>query len=79
MGRREGALGVDALQPIVDLSAAFAPTSLEKLTAYRGLALGDLTWGPFLQMPPVTIGGGMVFAQRFEFDVISPTGQSKPR
>ena len=71
-----GALGVDALLPIVDLSAAFAPASPEKLTAYRGLALGDLTWGPFLQMPPATIGGSMVLAQRFEFDVISTTGQS---
>ena len=40
-----GALGADALLPIVDLSAAFAPTSPEKLTPYRGLALGDLTWG----------------------------------
>ena len=50
-----GALGVDALLPIVDLSAAFAPTSPEKLTAYHGLALGNLTWGPFLQMPPVMI------------------------
>jgi hypothetical protein len=66
-----GALGVDAFLPIVDLNAGFAPTSPEKLTAYRGLALGDLTWGPFLQMPPVTIGGGMVFAERFEFGVIS--------
>jgi hypothetical protein len=71
-----GALGADALLPIVDLNAAFAPTSPEKLAAYRGLALGDLTCGPFLQMPPVTIGGGMALAQRFEFDVISPTGQS---
>jgi hypothetical protein len=71
-----GALGVDVFLPIVDLNAGFAPTSPEKLTAYRGLALGDLTWGPFLQMPSVTIGGRMVFAERFEFDVISPTGQS---
>jgi len=71
-----GALGVDALLPVVDLNAAFAPMSPEKLTAYRGAALGDLTWGPFLQIPPVTLGGGMVFAERFEFDVISPTGQS---
>jgi hypothetical protein len=70
-----GALGVDALLPIVDLNAAFAPSSPEKLLAYRGLALGDLIWGPLLQMPPVTIGG-IVFAQRLEFDVISPTGQS---
>jgi hypothetical protein len=69
------ALGLDALLPIVDLNAAFAPTSPAKLTADRGLALGDLTWGPFLQMPPVMKDGRPVFAQRFEFDVISPTGQ----
>ncbi len=70
-----GALGLDALLPIVDLNAAFAPTSPAKLTADRGLVLGDLTWGPFLQMPPVMRDGRPVFAQRFEFDVISPTGQ----
>jgi hypothetical protein len=71
-----GSLGLDTFLPIVDLNAGFAATSPEKLTAYRGLALGDVTWGPFLQMPPVTTSGGMVFAERFEFDVISPTGQS---
>lgn len=52
-----GALGLDALLPIVDLNAAFAPTSPAKLTADRGLVLGDLTWGPFLQMPPVMRDG----------------------
>lgn len=71
-----GALGVDALLPIVSLNAAFAPMSPAKLAAYRGVALGDLTWGPFLQMPPMKIGSGMMFAERFEFDVISPTGES---
>ena len=70
-----GALGVDALLPVVDLNASFAPTSPAKLTADRGLAFGDLTWGAFLQMPPVMADGRPVFAQRFEFDVISPTGQ----
>jgi XapX domain-containing protein len=40
-----GALGVDALLPIVDLSAAFAPTSPEKLTAYRGLRSAILLGG----------------------------------
>jgi hypothetical protein len=69
-----GALGVDALLPIVDLNAAFAPTSPAKLTANQGLAFGDLTWGPFLQMPPVIADGRPIFAQRFEFDVISPIG-----
>jgi hypothetical protein len=40
-----GALGVDALVPVVDLNASFAPTSPTKLTADRGLAFDDLTWG----------------------------------
>jgi hypothetical protein len=70
-----GALGVDALLPVVDLSASFAPASPAKLTADHGLAFGDLTWGAFLQMPPVMTEGRPVFAQRIEIDVISPTGQ----
>jgi hypothetical protein len=70
-----GSLGVEALLPVVDLNASFAPTSPAKLTADRGLALGDLTWGVFLQMPPVMTDGRPVFVQRFDLDVISPTGQ----
>jgi len=70
-----GALGVDALLPVVDLNASFAPTSPAKLSADRGLAFGDLTWGAFLQMQPVVTDARPVFAQRFEFDVISPIGQ----
>ena len=70
-----GSLGVEALVPVVDLNASFAPASPAKLTADRGPALGDLTWGVFLQMPPVMQEGRPVFAQRFDFDVISPTGQ----
>lgn len=69
-----GALGIDALLPVVDLNAAFEPTSPAKLTANQHLAFGDLTWGPFLQTPPVMSGGRPVFAQRFEIDVISPIG-----
>lgn len=70
-----GSLGVEALLPVVDLHASFAPASPAKLTADSGLALGDLTWGVFLQMPPVMRDGRPVFVQRFDLDVISPTGQ----
>jgi hypothetical protein len=69
------AVGAEALLPIVHLDAGFAPDSPVKLTADRGPALGDLTWGVFLQMPPVTWDGQPVFAERFDFDVISPTGR----
>jgi len=70
-----GALGAEALLPIVDLTAAFSPLSPAKLTADHRPALGDLTWGAFLQMPPVMSDGRPIFSQRFDFDVISPTGQ----
>jgi hypothetical protein len=70
-----GVLGVEALLPVVDLNASFASTSPAKLTADHGLALGDVTSGVFLQMPPVMRDGRPVFVQRFDFDVISPTGQ----
>ena len=71
----DGILGAEALLPIVHLNARFAQDSPTRLTADRGPALGDLTWGVFLQMPPVAWNGRTVFADRFDFDVISPTGQ----
>jgi hypothetical protein len=40
-----GALGVEALLPVVDLNASFASTSPAKLTANRGVGFADLTWG----------------------------------
>lgn len=70
-----GILGVTAVIPIVDLNASDDRNSLVSLTADRGVALADITWGPYLQMPPIIVGGHPVFVQRFEFDVISPTGQ----
>lgn len=70
-----GSLGLTALLPVVDLNASFASNSPAKLSADRGPAFGDLTWGPFLQMPPVIANGRPIFSQRFEFDVISPIGQ----
>lgn len=70
-----GALGAEALLPLIKLHAAFSSGSPVRLSADRGLALGDLTWGVFLQMPPVMSGGQTVFSQRVDLDVISPTGQ----
>ena len=70
-----GSLGAEVLLPLVDLSASFAPNSPTKLSADSGLNVGDTTWGVFLQMQPVTVGGRPVFDQRFEFAVNSPTGQ----
>lgn len=69
-----GTLAMNALLPIIDLNASFATNSPVTLRANQGLGVGDLTWGPYLQMPPIIIGGRPIFDQRFEFDVISPIG-----
>lgn len=41
----------------------------------NGTGLGDVTLGPFLQMPPTMRNGRPFFAQRFELDVIAPVGK----
>ena len=69
-----GVLGGMAILPLVDLNASFAPDSIVRLKANRGVGVGDITWGPFIAFPPVIRGGRPVFAQRIEFDVVSPSG-----
>ncbi|EKN00396.1 MULTISPECIES: transporter [Acidocella] len=69
-----GVLGAMAIVPLVDLNASFAHDSPVRLVANRGMGVGDITWGPFIAFPPVIRGGRPVFAQRMEFDVISPSG-----
>ena len=68
-----GSLGATALLPLVDLAATSGNSGFN-LKA-NGFGLGDLTWGVFLQMPPILSGGRPIFTDRFEFDVISPTGK----
>jgi len=68
-----GVLAGTALLPVLDLHAQFAENSAVKLKA-NGFGVGDLTFGPYLQMLPVIQNGRPIFIQRFEFDVIAPTG-----
>src|SRR5271166_3393646 len=68
-----GTVGVNTVLPLIDLTAHNNEPALVTLKA-NGFGPGDLTWGPFLQMPPFTSYGRPVFSQRFEFDVISPIG-----
>ena len=70
-----GTLGFTALLPVTDLNGSSDPGS-QALTSKSGI--GDITFGPFLQMAPVIRGGRPVFVQRFEFDVIAPTGAYDP-
>ncbi|RAR53648.1 hypothetical protein C7401_127114 [Paraburkholderia unamae] len=73
-----GALGFTVLQPVVYLNAHDDANSFVPLTSNTGVNAGDTTFGPFWQFAPVIAGGRPVFVQRFEFDVIAPTGAYDP-
>ncbi|RKP53529.1 SphA family protein [Pararobbsia silviterrae] len=73
-----GSLGFTALLPVVNLNAGDSASSFVPLTGNEGTNLGDITFGPYLQFAPIISGGRPVFVQRFEFDVIAPTGAYDP-
>jgi hypothetical protein len=70
-----GLLGATALLPVVRLTASTDPASFIPLNSPDRTRLGDVTLGVFLQMDPVFENGRPVFSQRFEIDVMAPTGQ----
>lgn len=71
-----GTLGFNAILPVIWLRGKTDQPGASLVG--NGTALGDLTFGPQLQMAPVIGDGGRpVFVQRFEVDVIAPTGQYK--
>lgn len=74
-----GRLGATALLPVVRLAASSAPGSYVSLDSADSARMGDLTLGMFLQMDPVIEQGRPVFSQRFEIDVIAPSGDYDAR
>ncbi|MEA5123811.1 SphA family protein [Xanthomonas floridensis] len=69
-----GALGFNTLVPLVNLDASFGRDSIATLRD-NGAGVGDLTFGPYLQMLPVMRDGRPVFSQRFEVDAVAPIGK----
>ncbi|MEJ2481369.1 MAG: transporter [Acidihalobacter sp.] len=69
-----GHVGFTVLVPFLFFNTHFDSSSTVKLTD-NGNGFGDTTWGVYLQMDPVISGGRPVFSQRFEVDVIAPTGK----
>jgi hypothetical protein len=72
-----GNLGFNAFLPITFLHAKDDPGSIVPLTASSGV--GDLTFGPYIQFSPLTLGGHPVFFSRLEFDTIAPIGKYDPQ
>ncbi len=66
-------LGLTVLLPIVDVSSHSDSPAFVHLRA-NGLGLGDLTFGPYLQFPPIIMNGRPVFSNRVELDFNVPTG-----
>ncbi len=65
--------GVSALLPIAAFDAGFAQDSPVTLRS-NGFGIGDLNFGPFYQSRHYLRGGRPVFAWRFQFSVVAPTG-----
>lgn len=68
-----GWLAAEVLQPLVDLDVRSANGNSSNVRGF-----GDMTLGPGLQWAPKKVGSG-VFAHRFIFDVIVPTGTYSDR
>jgi hypothetical protein len=69
-------VGIDFIVPAVGFSTSFKPLIILK---DNGVGLGDITFGPLLQFRPIIVDGRPVFSQRFELDVIAPTGKYDPQ
>ncbi|WP_186046366.1 SphA family protein [Burkholderia gladioli] len=71
-----GNLGFNVIVPLTWLHGSFDQPGAS--LSGGGTALGDVTFGPQLQYAPILSSSGRpLFVQRFEFDVIAPTGQYK--
>lgn len=79
-------LGINFIVPFVVFDTRFLPappvipiTTLGTQLNDNGAGFGDLTFGPFMQWRPVMAGGRPVFSNRFELDLIVPTGKYDPQ
>lgn len=67
-----GAIGLNVVQPVVNLDARFETPGV--VLHDNGLGLGDTTFGVLYQSKPITSGKRPVFAWRAEMDVVAPSG-----
>jgi hypothetical protein len=67
------ATGISALLPFAAFHAGFGEDSPLKLRS-DGFGIGDLNFGPFYQSKHYLRGGRPVFAWRFQFSTVAPTG-----
>ncbi|MCP1117978.1 SphA family protein [Robbsia andropogonis] len=68
--------GIDVLLPWV--ASAHTDDGLGNVALNSRPGFGDLLFGPFIQFNPVMGANGPRFVQRFEFQIIAPTGAYDP-
>lgn len=66
--------GFQILVPLVGFDNSFGNKSPVKPKS-SSLGIGDITFGAYFKFPPIIHNGRPVYIQRFEFDVIAPTGK----
>ncbi|WP_259154305.1 transporter [Xanthomonas sp. 3793] len=71
---KSGSLSFNAIVPLVNYDTAFAADSPVRLSS-NGFGMGDISFGPALQMPPVMRDGRVFFFQRFAIDAFAPVGK----
>ncbi|QWN23731.1 phenol degradation protein meta [Xanthomonas phaseoli pv. phaseoli] len=69
-----GSLSFNAIVPLVNYDTSVAADSPVRLSS-NGLGMGDISFGPALQMPPVMRDGRVFFFQRFAIDAFAPVGK----
>ncbi|WP_407367021.1 transporter [Xanthomonas campestris] len=69
-----GSLSFNTIIPLVNYDTSFAADSPVRLRS-NGFGMGDISFGPALQMPPVMRDGRVFFFQRFALDLFAPVGK----
>ncbi len=69
-----GSLSFNAIVPLVNYDTSVAADSPVRLSS-NGFGMGDISFGPALQMPPVMRDGRVFFFQRFAIDAFAPVGK----
>ncbi|SBV49420.1 hypothetical protein XBLMG947_0192 [Xanthomonas bromi] len=69
-----GVLSLNTIVPLVNYDTSFGADSPVRLSS-NGFGMGDISFGPALQMPPVMRDGRLFFIQRFAVDAFAPVGK----
>ncbi|OBR75702.1 meta-pathway of phenol degradation protein [Xanthomonas arboricola pv. fragariae] len=71
---KRASLSFNTIVPLVNYDTSFAADSPVQLRG-NGFGMGDISFGPALQIDPVMRNGRVLFFQRFAIDAFAPVGK----